>query len=121
LKCKIDNFPDDLKKAENEINMMSTNVWENEDQKPKTKKEKQEDEKEVIKRKDIEVERIERLGDGVWKPIHQIIECENEGWTSLLKGFIIIIIIFYFYILSYFILFFFFLFYFFLFYFILLL
>ncbi|ORX86972.1 mitochondrial carrier [Anaeromyces robustus] len=85
--ASVDTFPDDLKEAETEINMMSTNVWdEAKDKKAKTKKEKKEAENEVIKRKDIEVERIERLGDGVWKPIHQIIECENEGWTSLLKG-----------------------------------
>ena len=67
--------------------MMSTTVWDEEDSKDKkSKKNKKEDQIEIIGKKEIEVERIERLGGGVWKPIHQIIECENEGWTSLLKG-----------------------------------
>jgi hypothetical protein len=84
--ASVDTFPDDLKEAHNEINMMSSSVWDEEEKKTKTKKEKKEEENQVIKRQDIEVERIERLDGGVWKPIHQIIECENEGWTSLLKG-----------------------------------
>jgi len=81
--ASIDTFPDDIKHAEEEINMMSTVISDDEEKKSKDKKENK---NEVIKREDIEVEHIERLGDGIWKPIHQIIECENEGWTSLLKG-----------------------------------
>jgi len=85
--ASVDTFSDDLKEANNEINMMSTSVWDDEDTKDKkSKKNKKDDDKEIIKKNDIEVERIERLGSSVWKPIHQIIECENEGWTSLLKG-----------------------------------
>jgi len=85
--ASVDTFSDDLKEANNEINMMSTSVWDDEDTKDKkSKKNKKDDDKEIIKKNYIEVERIERLGSSVWKPIHQIIECENEGWTSLLKG-----------------------------------
>jgi len=85
--ASIDTYADDLKEANTEINMMSTTVWDEEDSKDKkSKKNKKEDQIEIIGKKEIEVERIERLGGGVWKPIHQIIECENEGWTSLLKG-----------------------------------